>query len=57
MQTKQGMIGITIFAFVALFSFLLFREGLKLGEGMSVIGAIVVGGIVEFLYQRKQREK
>ena len=57
MQTKQGIIGITIFAFVALFSFLLFREGLKLGEEFSVIGAIILGGIVEFIYQRKQRAK
>lgn len=57
MQTKQALIGITIFAIVALFSFLLFREGFQLGEGLSVIGAIVIGGLVEFLYQRKKREK
>ncbi|MFC0469331.1 hypothetical protein ACFFHM_01955 [Halalkalibacter kiskunsagensis] len=53
MQRKRAIIGILIFAFVTILSYLLFHELFHLGEGLSVVFALVFGAIVEFMYQKR----
>ncbi|MCL7748196.1 hypothetical protein [Halalkalibacter alkaliphilus] len=53
MHRKKAVIGIIIFAIVTILSFFLLQNVFQLGEGVSVIAALLLGGIVEFLYQKK----
>lgn len=52
---KRAFIGIVIFAFVTVISFLLLRRMFGLPEGISVIGAIGLGALAEILYQRSRK--
>ncbi|WP_161784705.1 hypothetical protein [Halalkalibacter okhensis] len=53
MQRKKALIGILIFAVVTILTFFLLQQVFQFGEGLSVIVALLLGGIVEFLYQKK----
>jgi uncharacterized membrane protein YadS len=57
MQRNKAIIGILIFAFVTILSYLVFHEFFHLGEGLSVVISLVFGGIVEFMYQKKDNSK
>ncbi|WP_157076786.1 hypothetical protein [Halalkalibacter krulwichiae] len=55
MQTKQAVIGILIFAIVTILSYSLLYAILNIGEGLSVIIALVLGGVVEFAYRKRTK--
>lgn len=52
---KRAFIGIIIFAFVTVISFLLLRRIFALPEGISVVGAIGLGAVMEILFQRSRK--
>ncbi|ARK31498.1 hypothetical protein BkAM31D_17545 [Halalkalibacter krulwichiae] len=54
-QTKQAVIGILIFAIVTILSYSLLYAILNIGEGLSVIIALVLGGVVEFAYRKRTK--
>ncbi|MFC0557709.1 hypothetical protein [Halalkalibacter alkalisediminis] len=56
MQSKQVVIGILIFALVTIISYSFLYGILHLGEGISVIFGLILGGTVEFIYRRKSRD-
>ena len=55
-QSKQVVIGILIFALVTIISYSFLFGFLHFSEGISVIIALILGGIVEFIYRRRSRD-
>jgi uncharacterized membrane protein len=55
-QSKQTVIGILIFALVTIISYTFLQTILVLSEGLSVIIALVIGGIVEFTYRKTRKD-
>lgn len=55
MGAKQIIIGLVIFIFITVASFIALNQVLQLSEAISVIFAIVMGFGAEFLYRKKAR--
>ncbi|MDT8859621.1 hypothetical protein N0O92_05190 [Alkalihalobacillus sp. MEB130] len=54
MYKRKALMGILIFTIITILSFFLLQSVFGLGEGISVVLALIFGGIVEFIYQRRR---
>ncbi|GAE25262.1 hypothetical protein JCM9140_1244 [Halalkalibacter wakoensis JCM 9140] len=53
MQRKRIILGVFVFAIVTIIAYLLFHELFKLEEGISVIIALALGIVAEYVYRKK----
>lgn len=54
MEVRQTIVGVLIFAIVTFVSYMIFNGVFSIDEGISVVGAIVIGFLAEVTYRKKK---